>query len=182
MFVATKVVAKMRKAIPTAFIATKVVAKVRKNIPSVFVATFLMAVSWVGFRPSVKEPTSGFLESVAQVPPAVRPAMERACLDCHSSETQWPWYNRLPVVSWLIQKHVDEGREHLDFSAWAGDSTYEPTGIEIQEICDAVSDGTMPLWSYRIMHPDAALSEEDKHKFCAWAEQVQHSEEQETAN
>jgi hypothetical protein len=106
------------------------------------------------------------------VPVALRPVLDRACLDCHSDETRWPWYNRLPLISRMIQRDVDKGREHLNFSSWNGVTPYKPTANEIQEICDAVSDGVMPPRTYGMMHAAARLSDADKDAFCAWADQL----------
>lgn len=76
----------------------------------------------------------------------------RACFDCHSNETQWPWYSNVAPVSWLINRHVLEGREHMNFSEWA---TYSEDAAEIQEV---MVSGEMPLPMYLPLHPEAALS------------------------
>lgn len=106
--------------------------------------TLLVAVLWVFSRLSAEPSRLGLPGSSPQLPTSVRPVLEWACLDCHSNETKWPWYNRVPPVSWLIQRDVDKGREHLNFSTWTGGTPRLATTNEIQEICDAVSDGAMP--------------------------------------
>ncbi|HEX2711564.1 MAG TPA: heme-binding domain-containing protein, partial [Candidatus Acidoferrales bacterium] len=67
---------------------------------------------------------------------------------------------------------VIKGREHLNFSTWTGGTPHRATSNEIQEICDAVSDGAMPPRRYLLMHPDARLSEAEKETFRTWADQV----------
>jgi len=119
-----------------------------------------------------QKPRSALLSSSLQVPVPIRPVLDRTCLDCHSYETRWPWSSRLPLVSWLIQHDVNNGREHLNFSTWTGSTPHMATTNEIQEICDAVSDGTMPPRRYRLMHPDARLAQADKDSFCDWADQM----------
>ena len=146
--------------------------EMRRTLLTLSAATLLVAVLWVFSRVSAEPSRSGLLGSCPQVPTSVRPVLERACLDCHSNETKWPWYNRVPLVSWLIQRDVNKGREHLNFSTWAGDSPRLVTSNEIQEICDAVSEGVMPPGRYRLMHPEARLSEADKETFCTWADQM----------
>lgn len=79
----------------------------------------------------------------------------RACGDCHSQETKWPWYASLAPVSWRIQSHVDEGREHLNFSA------YDRPQRHAHEAAEIVEDGEMPPWDYKLMHPEARLSPEE---------------------
>jgi len=83
--------------------------------------------------------------------PATRALAARACFDCHSNETRWPWYSSLAPSSWLVQNHVDEGRQTLNFSQWNRD--YE----EAHEASEAVLDGSMPPRSYLLLHADAQL-------------------------
>ena len=80
----------------------------------------------------------------------------RACFDCHSNETVWPWYTNVAPVSWMTQRHVDEGRGKLNFSEWG-------TGRqETEHMVDQVRRGQMPTGDYLLMHPDARLSDADK--------------------
>jgi hypothetical protein len=79
----------------------------------------------------------------------------------------WPWYSRVAPVSWVISKHVIEGRETLDFSEWA---TQPPSDDQRMLICNAVSDGSMPLSDYAAIHRKARLSKEDVRLICAWAD------------
>jgi hypothetical protein len=85
----------------------------------------------------------------------------RACGDCHSNESVWPWYSNIAPVSWLIQRDVDEGREHLNVSAWgqAHEAHEEHEGHEISEV---VEEGNMPPAKYLILHPEAKLSATQK--------------------
>ena len=84
--------------------------------------------------------------------PETRALAERACFDCHSNETRWPWYSHVAPTSWLVQRHVDEGREELNFSAWTGDAE------AAREAAEAVVDGSMPPRSYTLLHSEAKLS------------------------
>jgi hypothetical protein len=98
--------------------------------------------------------------------PQVGAILDRSCQDCHSQRTNWPWYSHIAPVSWIVSKHVSEGREVLDFSDWANES--HPDG-ERMLICDAVSDGRMPLPSYTAIHHSARLSKRDVELICEWA-------------
>jgi hypothetical protein len=84
---------------------------------------------------------------------------QRACYDCHSNETVWPWYSHIAPVSWLVQNHVDEGREYLNFSEW-GQGHRE--GEEGDEMAEVIYDGEMPVRSYLITHSEARLGEAEK--------------------
>jgi hypothetical protein len=113
-----------------------------------------------------QKPASGDL----LVPSHLRPIISRACLDCHTDQTHWPWYSRLPVVSLLIERDVRKGREHLNFSTWSANPHKKPTRNQLQEVCDAVSDNVMPPRAYRVLHPESRLSLQDVNALCDWAD------------
>jgi hypothetical protein len=98
--------------------------------------------------------------------PQVGAILDRSCQDCHSSRTAWPWYSHVAPVSWIVSKHVSAGREILDFSDWANQP---PSADERMLICDAVSDGRMPLPEYTLIHRNARLSKRDVELICNWA-------------
>jgi cytochrome c551/c552 len=81
---------------------------------------------------------------------------KRACYDCHSNETVWPWYSNIAPVSWLVLRDVQEGRQNLNFSDWniyKGMASY--AGVVIQR-------GSMPPAQYLLIHSDARLSDAEK--------------------
>ena len=77
----------------------------------------------------------------------------RACFDCHSNETVWPWYAYVAPVSWRVAEHVEHGREHLNFSEW------DRGNEDFEEAKEEVEDGGMPLSDYLRLHPEAKLTE-----------------------
>ncbi len=88
--------------------------------------------------------------------PRTRELAKRACFDCHSNETVWPWYSNIAPISWLIQRDVEEGRRKLNFSEW-----HRPQeGAE--EVAETVREGEMPPPIYLITHPQARLSPAEK--------------------
>jgi len=84
--------------------------------------------------------------------PRTRELAKRACFDCHSNETRWPWYASVAPFSWRVQSHVDEGRDALNFSA------FDRSGDEAEEAAELVEEGEMPLWDYLLAHPEARLT------------------------
>jgi len=88
--------------------------------------------------------------------PATREIAQRACFDCHSNETVWPWYSRVAPVSWLVYRDVQEGREKLNFSEWGQGEQ------EVDEIVEVVQEGEMPMPIYLPMHPEARLGPAEK--------------------
>lgn len=98
--------------------------------------------------------------SIVREPPWDRPATRRlffrACGDCHSNETVWPWYSQVAPASWLVQRDVDEGRSHFNVSEWGR------RGNHGEEAAELVREGEMPPWFYLPAHPEAHLSESEK--------------------
>ena len=86
--------------------------------------------------------------------PQTRDLAVRACFDCHSNETTWPWYSSIAPLSWLIQRDVDEGRERLNFSEW---NRRQRSG----ESAETVREGEMPPLYYTVTHPNARLSDSE---------------------
>ena len=88
-----------------------------------------------------------------------RATFERACNDCHSHATQWPWYSHVAPVSWLIQKDVDKGRAEFNVSTWGADlDAGEDASREVEK-------GKMPLPKYLKLHPEARLTDEERVAF-----------------
>ncbi len=88
--------------------------------------------------------------------PATRALFFRACRDCHSNETVWPWYSSVAPVSWLVARDVDEARSHFNVSTWGPDSEHG------EDAAEKVEEGEMPLWYYRPLHPEARLSDSER--------------------
>jgi hypothetical protein len=87
--------------------------------------------------------------------PETRALFKRACFDCHSNETVWPWYSNVAPVSWLVQNDVDGGRRHINFSEWNSPSRHA------KDVANEVSHGDMPPNIYLPMHPEAKLTNAD---------------------
>jgi hypothetical protein len=102
--------------------------------------------------------------------PEVKAVLRRACYDCHSNETTWPWYSRVAPVSWLIAKDVHEGRAELNFSRWDRYSTQQQVK-HLKESWEEVVEGEMPPWFYLPAHRDARLSAEDRALLRQWAQE-----------
>lgn len=107
-----------------------------------------------------------------QAAPEVMAVFQRSCFDCHSNRTQWPWYSRVAPVSWLVAGHVQEGREHLNFSEWENLPPKKRHHLA-GEIMDEVAGGGMPLAGYTRLHPAARVTGADLNLVKAWAASVE---------
>jgi hypothetical protein len=110
------------------------------------------------------------VESDIPTSPEVKAVLRRACYDCHSNETVWPWYSRIAPISWLAAWDVHEGRAELNFSTWNQYTTQEQVK-KLKESWEKVQEGEMPPWYYLPVHRDAGLSAEDRILLQRWARQ-----------
>jgi hypothetical protein len=96
--------------------------------------------------------------------------LDRACGDCHSNETIWPWYTQIAPVSWLISRGVAEGRKAVNFSEWAACQPGQQRALLVASCRDA-TNGKMPGSPWTLLHPEAKLSVQDIESICAAARQ-----------
>ena len=97
--------------------------------------------------------------------------LDRACSDCHSSQTSWPWYTQVAPMSWLMAYGVQEGRTAVNFSEWASYPPEKQRQLLVLS-CRDVSQGRMPGLPYTLLHPEARLSARDVATICAAADQA----------
>ena len=102
------------------------------------------------------------------VPDEVKKIMQVSCNDCHTNNTDYPWYTNIQPVGWWMQWHVNEGKKHLNFSEFA---SYAPKKQhhKLEETEEMIREGEMPLNSYLWVHKDAKLSPEQKDLLINWA-------------
>jgi cytochrome c551/c552 len=92
--------------------------------------------------------------------PRTTELVQNACYDCHSNQTDWPWYSNIAPTSWLLTRDVNNGRRSLNFSEWRFS---EQEAAAVATVIErTIRDGEMPPSQYLIMHPEARLSDEEK--------------------
>lgn len=101
-------------------------------------------------------------------PPAVKATLARACYDCHSDHTRYPWYAEVQPVGWWIASHVSDGKRHLNFSQFGRYDAKRATR-KMNEVIDEVNEHEMPLSSYTLVHRDAVLSDTERDALENWA-------------
>ncbi len=88
--------------------------------------------------------------------PRTRELAKRACFDCHSNETRWPWYSHIAPMSWVLERDVVAGRSVMNFSEWTRSYDLAPqAGSEVLR-------REMPPRSYRMLHGEAHLTHDEK--------------------
>lgn len=102
------------------------------------------------------------------VPANVLSVLKRACFDCHSNNTNYPWYTNIQPVGWWMQHHVDEGKEELNFSEFATYSA-KKAAHKLEETAEMVEEKEMPLESYTWIHKNAKLTQDEIKLVADWA-------------
>lgn len=113
---------------------------------------------------------------VAMYPPDTETAalLDKACNDCHTNNTKYPWYSNIQPVAWWLADHVKEGKQHLNFSEF-GTYRLRKQYHKMEEVIEQVKKGEMPLNSYTWTHGDARLTTEQKVQITGWAQSVMDS-------
>lgn len=95
--------------------------------------------------------------------PETKALADRACLDCHSNQTVWPWYSNIAPVSWLVQHDVDEARGAINFSDWGNGALFDEGQAEVIKTFGEVMDGNeMPPIQFMPAHPEARLTDAER--------------------
>jgi hypothetical protein len=108
------------------------------------------------------------ITKVFAVPDSVNKIFEKACYDCHSNNTRYPWYNNIQPVYWWMNDHITKGKQKLNFSDY-GSYPLKKQAKRLKDIAKEVEDGGMPLDSYTWIHKDAILTAEEKATLIGWA-------------
>jgi hypothetical protein len=112
-----------------------------------------------------------FIGNSFAIPADVSTILAKACNDCHSNNTKYPWYAKFQPVHWWLDKHIREGKSHLNFDEYTHKSLrYQYHKME--ETIEMVKEGEMPLNSYTWTHKDAKLTDDEKNKIINWANAV----------
>jgi hypothetical protein len=139
----------------------------KRNILIAFLAVFVL-IQFVVIDKSPIEihPESDFL-MIEDAPKEVAKLMQASCYDCHSNLTTYPWYSNIAPVSWWLKGHVDNGRDKLNFSEWDSYSLEERDTLKVLS-ADLIEKKWMPILTYKIIHKESRLSEEQRTLLIDW--------------
>lgn len=146
----------------------------RKKIGRISLYILLGSFIFIQFlrvHPNINEEVAvhDLIEVSPDMPADLQQTLRASCYDCHSNNTNYPWYAYVAPFSWVIDQHIRNGKHEANFN------TYDTLGKRqkiqlLDEICEAVSDTSMPPSNYLMLHPDAVLSEDDIVAICEWTE------------
>lgn len=108
------------------------------------------------------------------VPLSVESVLKTSCYDCHSNNTRYPWYFNIQPLGWMLNKHVTNGKENLNFSDFGSYSERKQKN-KFRSIAKSIDEGSMPLWQYTMIHKDARLTTETKALITNWIEKTKDS-------
>jgi hypothetical protein len=129
-----------------------------------------IATSALAIRPSAKADAGRIdrhLFDGAQIDAKTLGIVERACQNCHSDVTQWPWYSYLPPGSWLIHRDVARARDRFNLSRWESYPVLEKQAL-LSAIGAAARTGVMPPSRYTFLHPKSVLSQAEREGLYRW--------------
>ena len=148
--------------------------KIVKIIAGIFLAALvLIQFIPVDYNQNDTVPQTDFM-SVNKVPEAIQKKIQVSCYDCHSNNTQYPWYNRVQPVAWFLEDHIKEGKAELNFNEWDSLSSRRKTS-KLRSIIKQIESGEMPLDSYTLIHRDAKFSKEETEEIINWVTQLKDS-------
>jgi hypothetical protein len=139
----------------------------RNKIILILVLVFAVMQLFTIDKVPFKEPGAEDLFSIESAPDEVKDIILSTCYDCHSNQVNYPWYSEIAPVSWWVQDHIEEGREHLNFSAW-GNYPAGKKAHKAEEAYEEIEEEEMPLPSYVFAHSEARLNEEQKQLLIKW--------------
>lgn len=114
---------------------------------------------------------ANYIGNVYSMPEDVKTILAKACNDCHTNNTNYPWYTHIQPVDWWMNNHVKDGKKHLNFDEYTNRNLRHQYH-KMEEIAEQVKENEMPLESYTWMHKDAKLTEEEKSKLINWADAI----------
>ncbi|PWL38574.1 cytochrome C [Flagellimonas aquimarina] len=142
-----------------------------KIVKKIAVALLIIFVAMQFYRPEKNMAEGDYVaafEAETKPSPAVQQILETTCYDCHSANTVYPWYNNIAPVSYWLYDHIEEGKEHLNFSDWNNYSV-KKKDHKLEELVEEVDEGEMPLNEYTWTHKEANLTADQKKLLMDWA-------------
>jgi uncharacterized membrane protein len=125
------------------------------------------------FQPekNINKDSQNLILNQPDIPENIQQIIINACVDCHSNNTRYPWYDRIAPVSWMVSKHIKKGKKELNFSKWGEMDKYDKI-TALEDIRQELEQKTMPLKSYTLMHKKARLSDDDRAAMLTWIDKT----------
>ncbi|MBL7707558.1 MAG: heme-binding domain-containing protein [Chitinophagaceae bacterium] len=142
-----------------------------KKILLVLLAAFIVIQFIHPKKNTAEGPQPNYIGNAYTVPGDVKSILAKACNDCHSNNTVYPWYAKIQPVDWWLTDHVNDGKKEFNFDEFNGYALRRQYR-KLEECIEQVKEGKMPLDSYTWVHKDAKLTNEEKAKLTGWFESI----------
>ncbi len=129
---------------------------------------------WHPARNKSEQVMSNDIAKTVLVPEQVQGILEKSCYNCHSNNTDYPWYAYIQPLHWYLNDHIEAGKAELNFNEFDSYSSRRKLN-KLRAIANSIEDGTMPLPSYTLLHGNAVLSETEKALLMSWIEKSKES-------
>ena len=148
------------------------------KVVKIIAVVLLVAFVGIQFIPTTRNQSDMVPETdfmlVNNVPENIQNKLQVSCYDCHSNNTQYPWYNKVQPVAWFLEDHIKEGKAELNFNEWDSLSSRRKAS-KLRSIIKQIENGEMPLDSYTFIHRDARFSEAEAEEIINWVTQLKNS-------
>lgn len=148
------------------------------KIVKIIAIVLLVAFVGIQFIPTTRNqsdtvPSTDFM-LVNNVPETIQKKLQVSCYDCHSNNTQYPWYNKIQPVAWFLEDHIKEGKAELNFNEWDSLSSRRKAS-KLRSIIKQIENGEMPLDSYTLIHSEATFREAEAEELINFITQLKDS-------
>jgi len=146
----------------------------RKYSKILIIVLVVLLIAIQFFHPQKNQSASLTVNDISEVytvPQDVQAILSKACNDCHSNNTVYPWYNNIQPVAWWLNNHIKNGKRHLNFSEFGGYRIARQYK-KLNDCEEELKEGEMPLSSYTWIHKNAILNTQEKQKLTDWCEMV----------
>ncbi|MDC6384868.1 cytochrome C [Flagellimonas taeanensis] len=143
-----------------------------KIVKKIAIALLVVLIGMQFYRPEKNQAEGDYVaafETDTEPSAEVKQILRSACYDCHSANTEYPWYNNVAPVSYWLADHIKDGKKHLNFSDWEN-YTVEKKDHKLEEVVEEVKKGEMPLKEYTWTHGDARLTQDQIIALVTWAD------------
>ena len=141
-----------------------------KKIVLIILAVFIL-IQFVRPEKNNSQNETNSIEILMEVPTEVQQILKTSCNNCHSNNTAYPWYSEIAPVSWYLASHVNQGKEHLNFSEWALYNENQKNHI-IEDLLEELEEKRMPLKSYLNVHENAKMTAEQYKVLINWVKTI----------
>lgn len=137
----------------------------------IVLALVLVVLQFIRPAQNLSANTTKDISTLYPMPSDVKLIVDKACADCHSNKTAYPWYATIQPVAFWLADHVNEGKSEFNFNEFAG-YRIAKQNHKLEEVIEQIKEGEMPLYSYTLIHRDAQLTDAEKATLINWCQNI----------